>query len=111
MEIIKTAKRYVDYTPEELYHLTRSRDIKPMKELGTDEVTVIDYVITGDEEGNKVTAVKFEDGWVYATNGKPFNDEFEFITSVFPVPFAMTIDKIKSKNGREYRFPINPHSI
>ena len=93
-------------TPEQIYKLMRSGDVGKISENVGYIGKPVDYVIytQDDRDGSEVTitALKFEDGKMLATNSSTFRTEIELMIDTFGTIPSIRIADGTSRSGRKF---------
>lgn len=105
MNIIKTSR---EMDRKDIYKMTKGAGVRKLKELKGATVCVNDWILFTDQNNNgeevKLLSIKTDEG-IYATNSKPFIEEFLKLAEVLDYDMhdvAINILTRTSKAGREF---------
>lgn len=106
MKIVKTSNEFDKITA---YNMTKSPDIRPMKELAGQSIEVKEWCFYTDTQKDsevELLSIMAAEGDVHATNSQVFIHEFEDLLNSFGEINEIKVNMEKSKAGRDFIIPV-----
>ena len=106
MRIVKTSNEFEKITA---YKMTKSPNIRPMKELAGQSIEVKEWCFYTDmQKGTEVEllSIMAAEGDVHATNSQVFMREFEELIDCFGEINEIKVNMETSKAGRDFIIPV-----